>query len=289
MSLSSHLHLLKNALLLSRVNNLIIIFFTQYLTAWCLYDRLSGTSLIMNLPFFVMVLSTIVIAASGYYINDYHDIKMDLINKPQKVIVGKHIKRRHVMMAHMILNSVGILMGAWVSLWIGLVNAIAAFILWLYSSVLKKMPFVGNLTVAFLTSATLLMVNLFFCEHNLKVYVFSLFAFGINLIREVIKDIEDIKGDSSFGSHSLPVVMGLRVTKNILFVLILFYCIGLVAFLILLRNEILSIYFGALAVVFLHFIYLLWKADTKSQFTFLSKYAKWIILAGIFSMVFLRL
>ena len=288
MALRTHLNLLKNALLLGRVNNLFIIFLTQYLAAWCLIQRDSEYQLILDYKFFLMVLSTLIIAASGYYINDYHDIKMDLINKPDKVIVGKHIKRRHVMFAHMIFNGFGVLIGAWVSLWIGLVNAIAALILWWYSSVLKKMPFIGNLTVAFLTSATLLMINLYYREQNMNIYIFSFFAFGINLIREIIKDIEDMKGDASFGSNSLPLVVGLRSTKNILYMIIFIYCAVLIYFLIVLADSILIIYFSALFILFTHFVYRLWVADTKSQFSFLSKYAKWIILAGILSMVLLR-
>ena len=288
MAITTHFHLLKKAILLSRANNLAIVFLTQYLASWCLIDDIDGRQLLTDDQFLAMVVSTLIIAASGYYINDYHDIKMDLINKPDKVIVGKHIKRRHVMFAHLVFNSLGILIGAWVSLWIGLLNAIAAFLLWLYSSVLKKLPFIGNFMVALLTAATLLMVNLYFSEHNLKVYIFSFFALGINLIREIIKDVEDMKGDASFGSSSLPVTVGLRTTKNILYLIIGLYCGGLLTFLILLSNSLLSIYFSDLGLFFVHFVYLIWKADTKSQFTFLSRYAKWIILAGVFSMILLK-
>lgn len=282
--MKQYLQLLIDALKLSRVNNLVIVLLTQYCVALFL---ILGTQryheLITDVRFFVMAISTLIIAASGYYINDYYDIKIDLINKPEKVIVGTKIKRRQVMIAHVAFNAIGILLGAWVSPWIGLINFVAVFILWFYSNTLKRMPFVGNLAVAILTGTTIAMLNIYFKSNSLLVYTYAFFAFGINLIRELIKDVEDMQGDATFGSRSLPVLFGIRRTKWLLYLLIVGFLAALMIFLGAVRNQILTYYFMALGVPFAYFIYCLIKADSKKHFTFLSKYCKWLILVGILS------
>ncbi|MFY0626462.1 MAG: geranylgeranylglycerol-phosphate geranylgeranyltransferase [Reichenbachiella sp.] len=283
------LRLFFNALKLSRVNNLVIIIITQYFSAYFLIEKNSSVLEIVNdFNFFIMVLSTVIISASGYYINDYYDVKIDLINKPHKVIVGNKIKRRQVMLAHLAFNSVGILLGLVVSYWIGLVNLVAAFLLWLYSNQLKRLPFVGNFVVALLTGATLLTIGIYFRSSDLLLFMYAFFAFGINLIREVIKDIEDVHGDASFGSKSLPVLFGIRKTKWVLYFLIVVYIGAMIFIMGTVNYTILNYYFMLLTLPFTHFTYLLSKADTKKHFSFLSKYCKWIILAGISSMILLK-
>ena len=235
-----------------------------------------------------MVLSTVIIAAAGYYINDYYDIKIDLINKPEKVIVGNTIKRRPVMIAHTTLNAMGIFLGTMVSLWIGAINLFCAFLLWLYSNQLKRMPLVGNFVVAALTGSTLLVLLAYYRTVDLLTMVYALFAFGITLIREIIKDIEDMEGDANYDGQTLPVVWGLRRTKVVLFAIIVPFVFYLMVFLLKVQNLYLLYYFGFLTIPFLHFLYVLVMADTKKQFAYLSSYCKWLIIAGIFSMAILK-
>lgn len=285
----SHIQLLLDALRLSRFNNLIIIFITQYAGAICLLNAdQSLWYVIGDLWFFSMVLSTVIIAAAGYYINDYYDIKIDLINKPDRVIVGNTIKRRPVMIAHTTLNAIGILMGALVSLWIGAVNLVCAFLLWLYSNQLKRMPLIGNFVVAALTGSTLLVLLVYYQTFDLLTMVYAIFAFGITLIREIIKDIEDMEGDANYDGRTLPVIWGMRRTKWFLFFILVPFVSCLVVFLLKVQNQYLLYYFGFLTLPFFHFLYLLAQADTKKHFAFLSSYCKWLIIAGILSMVILK-
>lgn len=282
--MKQYLQLLFDALRLSRVNNLLIVALTQYFSALFLFNEWA----VWDLRFFILVLSTAMITASGYYINDYYDVKIDLINKPDKVIVGKKIKRRQVMAAHLVFNGIGVILGTLVSWRIGLVDVAVVILLWYYSNTLKRLPFVGNLTVATLTAASILVLNIYFGQHHLLVYTYAFFAFGINLIREIIKDLEDIKGDHSFGSMSLPIWLGLRPTKYIIYMLIILFVMALFLFLERIDKPLLSIYFLVLLGPFIYFTLLVYRADTKKHYTVLSKYCKWFILAGIFSMVVLR-
>ena len=164
-------------------------------------------------------ISTVLIAAAGYIINDYYDVKIDFVNKPERVVVDKLLKRRVVMAAHSILNFAGIGIGFLVSFKIALINFLSALLLWLYSNHLKRLPFVGNVAVALLTGAALLVIAIYYQKNMFLVLVYAIFAFSITLIREIIKDIEDVKGDTVFGCRTLPVIWGIRKTKMIIYLL----------------------------------------------------------------------
>lgn len=285
----SHIQLLLDALRLSRFNNLVIIFITQYAGAiFLLNSEQSVWYVVADFRFLVLVISTVIIAAAGYYINDYYDIKIDLINKPERVIVGNTIKRRPVMIAHTTLNAIGILMGLMVSVWIAAIHLICAFLLWWYSNQLKRLPFIGNFVVALLTGSTLLVLLVYYQTFDLLTIIYAIFAFGITLIREIIKDIEDVEGDANYGGLTLPVFFGLRKTKVFLFIVIAPFVTSLVVFLLKIQNQFLLLYFGILTIPFIHFLYKLINADTKKEFSYLSSYCKWLIIAGILSMAILK-
>ncbi|MDN5203486.1 geranylgeranylglycerol-phosphate geranylgeranyltransferase [Fulvivirgaceae bacterium BMA10] len=272
---------------LVRWPNLLIISITQYITAIFLVgDIFDWRFYITDIRLFILSLSTILIAAAGYIINDYYDVKIDLVNKPNRVVVGNLLKRRPVMAAHTALNFLGIILGAFVSYKIMLINFLAALLLWLYSNQLKRWPFIGNLTISILTGLSLIVVGVYYQQNEHLIYVYALFAFSISLIREIIKDMEDVKGDEVFGCKTLPIIWGIRRTKffiyilSVLFALSLFYLTGR------LDNPILTKYFILLIIPILYFIYALIRADTKKQYTFLSAYCKFIMLSGILSMTF---
>ena len=181
---------------LARFLNLFIIAFAQYLTAIFLTEGQSSLwSVIGDVNLSLVVLSTTMIAPAGYLINDYYDIKIDMVNKPNKVIVGNKLERRQVLIWHTIFNVSGITLGCLVSIWIGVVNLVATFLLWIYSNQLKRFPLLGNITVALLTGMSLLVLAIYFRSNNYIIFTYAFFAFGITLIREIIKDIEDMKGD----------------------------------------------------------------------------------------------
>jgi 4-hydroxybenzoate polyprenyltransferase len=125
------------------------------------------------------VLSTLFIAASGYIINDYYDIKIDLINKPHRVVIGRYIKRRWAMVINQIFNVAGLLLGLLVGKKVFLVNLLAVFCLWLYSNQLKRLPFWGNLMIAILTGFSLLVLAVHYPGHQREVWIYAIFSFEI--------------------------------------------------------------------------------------------------------------
>jgi 4-hydroxybenzoate polyprenyltransferase len=268
--------------------NLLIMAFAQLMTAHFLIETDShGTLILEDVHLYLLILSTVLVAASGYMINDYYDVKIDYVNKPEEVVVGKDIKRRTVMFLHSILNLVGIGIGLLLGLKVGFIIFIAAFLLWLYSNALKRLPFIGNLVVAFLTGLAIYIVGFYYPTNELLVLAYAIFAFFINLIREIIKDIEDRQGDRKHGSKTLPIVLGFRGTKRVIFLIAAIFILSIVVVTYKLSNQLLYYYFGSLSLLFFLFLYKIYMADRKSHFTQLSLLSKLLMLTGILSMGFL--
>ena len=252
---------MKHFLQLIRYKNLLIIVATQFIMRYGLFYamlkqyRIMNVTLELQLPFIqflFLVLATVFICAAGYIINDYFDVNMDMINKPDSVIVGKHISRRIVMLWHWIFNVIGILLGIIVSVHIGHWNFAFLFVfiaslLWLYSTSFSKQAFVGNIIVALLVAMVPLIVAIYeliplnYMYHRVlsKMYLsfetlmfwslgYALFAFLLSLIREMVKDIEDFEGDAAFGRNTIPIVFGIPVAK---FIVMAIYIITLGALL----------------------------------------------------------
>lgn len=279
--MSSKPFTLSGFLKLTRFWNLLIIALAQYFAAVFLEQHAS----LADWRLFVLSLSTVIIAAGGYIINDYYDVKIDLINKPERVVIGKEVNRRFALLFHSLLSMSGVALGFLLNWRIGAINFLSAFLLWWYSNDLKRQPFVGNFVVALLTGLSVLLINVLYKENHPFVIIYSIFAFAITLVREIVKDIEDLKGDNSFGCRTLPIVLGIRKTKMILYLL-------LVAFIT--TVAMIGYFYLSLALYYLLFILVvpsllltitLARADTKKDFYLLSQMCKVIMLLGIVSMV----
>jgi len=265
---------------LTRFWNLVIIGMAQYFTAFFLIGRFTLT----DWKLLVLSTSTIFIAAAGYIINDYYDVKIDLINKPERVVVGKSITRRYAILFHTFLSLSGTALGFLLSWQIGVINFFSAFLLWLYSNHLKRQPFIGNLAVALLTGLSIALLNWLYHSNVVLVNVYASFAFFMTLVREIIKDMEDFKGDNSYGCRTLPIIWGNRKTKAFLYGLITVFVLSVV--LIHFFSTPLPIYYflGFLFAPLVFLVYRLAYADTKIDFYNLSTLCKFIMLLGILSM-----
>ena len=272
---------------LTRFPNLLIIGLSQYFAVIFLvaYPEESIEKL-YDFNLFLLSSSTILIAAAGYIINDYYDVKIDYVNKPDKVVVGKLVKRRIVLVSHALLNIIGIAIGFYLSIYVGLINLVAGFLLWFYSNRLKRMPFIGNLVIAALAGLSIFVVSVYYQQNFNLLLNYAVFAFSINLVREVIKDMEDLRGDMRFGSKTLPIIWGLRKTKYFLYGLIALFIYILFYLSHQLQNQILNLFFVLLIVPILYLIYLLYRADSQKRFHQLSTFCKLLMLAGISSMIF---
>ena len=274
-----------------RWQNLAIIVFTQYFTRFFLIrDKpLSFSHLLeimLDKNIFLISLSTVLIAASGYIINDYYDIKIDLVNKPDRVVIGRYVKRRWALMINQIFNGLGILLGLFISRKVALVNLTAVFCLWLYANQLKRLAFWGNLIVAILTGFSLLILAVYYPGHQKEVWVYAIFSFFITLIREIIKDMEDVKGDEKHGCRTLPIIWGIARTKLLVYVLIASFITTLFILATQLPNQRIAYIFLAMMLPMGFLTYKLVYADKPRDFAFLSDACKVIMLIGVLTMIF---
>lgn len=269
---------------LTRVPNLIIIALTQYITAIFLVQRKSDWLLVISdIRFLLLVVTTSMIAGAGYIINDYYDTKIDYVNRPKKVIVGRLIPRRYVLASYFSLNGVAILASAFLSLEIAVIHSMSSLLLWLHSNQMKRLPLMGNVIIGALAAVSLLLVAIFYDKLGGLVYAYAFFAFVINVIREIVKDLEAIRGEEKFGSYALPSALGMRGTKMLIYAVIIFSTIGLSLFLYNIENQVAVTYFIMLIPIFIYFINLLIKADTQKNYAFLGDFANFIMLTGIIS------
>ncbi len=265
---------------LTRAWNLVIIVFAQYFTAYFL----AKADVLHDLNLFLLSLSTVLVAAGGYVINDYYDVKIDFVNNPDRVVIGKTIHRRFAILLHIALSAAGIFIGLLVSWELAAVNFFSVSVLWFYSNLLKRQPFIGNFTVALLTGFSIAILLLLYTISTGLIIVYAVFAFFMTLIREIIKDMEDLKGDNTYGCKTLPIVWGIRKTKFVLYAIVLLFSI-IVAIINLVYVKLSMIYFVMLLFVPLAWLALrLVQADTKKDFGWLSSFCKVIMLLGILSM-----
>jgi len=294
-------HRLEVLLRLTRVWNLIILVLAQY-TAACFLTEPSGKTIRVLLGpaaielkrgtwndpiLLILAFSTCLIAAAGYVINDYFDVKIDIINKPSRVVVGKQMTRRKAMLLHLILSSSGVLLGLTIGWEIAVVNLLSAGLLWWYSAKLKRGMFFGNLAISVLTAAALLVLYIPFPDSDPSILLYAMFAFGMTMVREAVKDMEDVRGDQADGCATLPIRMGIAFTKTYTqFLILLLITSGFIIHWLVMPLPV--NYFLALVLLPLGIFSLrLHRADTVKEFHQLSQWVKYILVIGVISMVLL--
>jgi 4-hydroxybenzoate polyprenyltransferase len=289
--------------------NLLFIAITQILFVYCivhpLFSNAGITANIRGVYFILLTISAVLLAAAGNIINDYFDLNIDQINKPDKLVVEKIISRRWVIAWHLILSTIGVIIGFYID-WktnvrfLGFTHLGVVLLLFLYSISLKKKLLAGNILISLLTAWVILVV--YWCEaSNLNkpvffgtltriTFVYAGFAFVISLVREVVKDMEDIEGDRRFGCYTMPIALGINATKVFVSVwlAVLVSSLAMVQFYVLNHrwwwSAVYSIVFIVVPLIYI-FNKLVWAKDT-SEFHQLSTLIKLTMFTGILSMVF---
>jgi len=299
-----------NYLNLIRYQNLFFIALVQVFIKYGLFQAFRVETALNHFGFALLVIATLCIAAAGNIINDIYDVEIDKINKPNKVLIGKKISERNANRLFIILNITGVAIGFYLANSIGKPSFAALFIvfsalLYLYASYLKGMLLIGNLLISALVAMSLIIVALFdlfpaITSQNqaiqsavFKIVLhYALFAFFINFIREIVKDLQDINGDKKGGMNTLPIALGRKRTIKIVFILGIFMVLGVVFYMYeyLYNEQTLLLYFlFAIVAPLLYFCIKAWDAETQKNFSFLSKLLKITMFLGICSIPLFQL
>jgi 4-hydroxybenzoate polyprenyltransferase len=305
------MHFLK----LVRWPNLIMLFVVQYALRYLyILPRLEAAEMsiaVNHFQFFLITLSTVLIAAGGYIVNDIEDVVSDSINKKEKRIVGVYIHEKTANNLYTMVTFLGVMIGFLLTMLydirlIGFVNVFTAGLLYFYSNTYKCVALLGNIVISILTGMTMIILLIIepsaLGNNDIKIFItgYAVFAASFTLIREIIKDVEDMKGDSVVGCKTLPIMIGSTPTKWIAVVLTGFLCCLLLFAQYSwyetlnfrsqgnLSNGFYVVFTYVLLFITLpvgYLTYLLVKADEISSFSNCSRIAKMIMAAGIFSIL----
>lgn len=314
---------MKHILRLIRFPNLLIIALTMVMMRYCIIQPIFKQYYIdVEFPaslFALLVFIVVLIAAGGYMINDYFDVKTDLINRPDKVVVDKHIKATSVYVAYFIVNAIALIASFYVSYRIGVISMTFLFplamgLLWFYSTTYKRQLLIGNILISVVVAGVPILVALYempliharYLQYPAAYKVllrviagwcgaYAFFAFIVNLLRELIKDIEDFEGDIAFGRTTLPIAFGLKTSKIVVAVLIgiTIVLIESVSFYLMEPNKLDVItlgYFHLLLILpLIVSAILLFLANQKKHYKAISLIIKLVMVLGLLYAIVVRL
>ena len=295
-----------NILLLIRWKNLFMIALMQLLIKYALLEPFGVAITLNGFGFFLLILATVSLAAGGNIINDIFDQDTDTVNKPKKVIVGKSLSEKTAYSLFIGFNVLGVLIGFYLSHLVGRSGFFALFVvvsglLYLYASYLKQIILIGNIVVSVLVALSIIMVGLFellpaITPQNQETQLtffriildYALFAFCINFIREMVKDIEDIDGDYKAGMNTLPIAIGRSRATQVTLALTFIPLAAVIYYVVtyLYHNLWIASYFLLFVVAPLIYVIIrLFQAKLKADYHIISNLLKLIMLFGMLSLL----
>lgn len=266
--------------------NIPIIALAQYLSAiFIMAPEKRALSVILDFNLFIIVLVSSLTIASGYIINNFYDSKKDLINRPNKSKIDRLVSQRTKLQVYFTINFIVVLLALLVSFRAVLFFSVYIFLIWFYSHKLKKYPIIGNLTAAFLAVLPFFAVLLYYKNLYPQIFAHASFLCLLILIREMIKDLENIKGDIANDYKTIPVKFGEEYTKKIITGLTLLTIFPVYLLVETYDVGYMDIYFYISLIILIFFLLLLWKAESKIQYLQLHLILKFLIVSGVFCIV----
>ena len=275
--------------------NIPIIILAQYLSAiFILAKDQPASQTLLDINLFLIVLASSITIASGYIINSFYDSKKDLINRPRKSMLDRLVSQKTKLNVYFTLNFLAALLGLLVSWRAALFFSVYIFLIWFYSHKVKRFAIIGNLMSTLLTILPFFAIFLMYykdIENNSSyVVIFShaAFLFLLLLIRELIKDLENILGDFTTNYQTIPVVYGEKVSKYLITILSFLTVIPVYVLIELDDVGYMDIYFYSCFIVLLFFLIYLWKSQSKEDYLLLHNVLKILIVLGVFCIVLIE-
>lgn len=270
--------------------NILMITLAQYLASIYILSRdIPLREVVFDLNLFLIVTASALTIASGYIINNFYDAEKDLINKPTKSMLDRLVSQRFKLTTYFILNFLAVFVASYISFKAVLFFSAYIFGIWFYSHKLKRIPFVGNLVSSTLAIAPFFVVFVYYQNFKTVIFVHAMFLFLLILAREMIKDLENMAGDMAQNYRTIPIMYGPKVSKSIITFLIV---LTLVPALLLIKTfdvGYMYLYFMACIALLVLFLVLLWISGSKIHYVWLHNILKFIIVAGVFSILLIDL
>lgn len=266
--------------------NILIIVIAQYLTSvYILAPDWPLRKVLLDLNLLMLVLASASAIAAGYIINSFYDSEKDLINRPTKTMIDRLVSQNTKLSAYFVLNFLSVVFASYVSFRAVIFFSLYIFAIWFYSHKLKKYLFFGNITAAILAVIPFFAVFIYYRNFDLVIFVHATFLFLLISMREVVKDLENLKGDLLQNYRTIPVVYGESTAKRML--LLLSVCTMIPTVLLILKFPIgyMKYYFFGSIFGMACFVVILLRSNRKLHYVLLHSILKLIIVVGVFSIV----
>ena len=266
--------------------NIPIIALAQYLSAiFILAPEKRALSVLLDFNLFIIVIASSLTIASGYIINNFYDSEKDLINRPNKSQLDRLVSQKTKLKVYFTVNFIVFFLSFFVSFRAVLFFSTYIFLIWFYSHKLKKMSVVGNLTAAFLAVLPFFAILLYYKNIYPQIFAHANFLFLLLIIREIIKDLENIKGDIANDYQTIPVMFGESTAKKIITLLTVLTIIPIYFLVEIFEVGYMDIYFYVSLIILIFFLQKLWKSNSKPDYLKLHNMLKFLVVSGVFCIV----
>ncbi len=266
--------------------NIAIIVLAQYLAAIFIFSPEKPLKeILFNLDLYFIVLATVCVIAAGYIINNFYDSKKDKINKPIKSKIDNIVGQKTKLNIYFLLNIIGVSFAFLVSWRAALFFSVYIFLIWLYSHKLKKYPLTGLFSAAILAILPFFVIFIYYKNFSTIIFTHAAFLFFVLMIRELTKDLENIKGDIVQNYQTIPIKYGEYFTKLLITILVVFTLDPIYFLWKYPEIGLMKYYFYFVGIVFTLFLFLLWKANSKKDYVILHNIIKLIIIIGVMSLM----
>jgi 4-hydroxybenzoate polyprenyltransferase len=269
--------------------NILLIVLAQYLTSiFILASEKSAIAVLLDFYLFIIIVASSLTIASGYIINNFYDNSKDLINRPEKSMIDRLVSQKTKLNVYFSLNFVTAFIAFFVSWRAVVFFSLYIFLIWFYSHKIKKYAIIGNLMAAFLAVLPFFAILLYFKNFYQVIFFHAVFLFLLLLIREVIKDLENLKGDFANNYKTIPIIYGEEKAKKTITILCILTVFPVYFLIEVFDVGYMDIYFYACFIILLSFLIILWTSSEKTDYFKLHNLLKFLIIAGVFCIVLIN-
>ena len=268
-----------------RIHNIFLLLLAQYLTSIFILSSSESWKIIFDKNLFLVILCSTICIISGFIINDYYDTKKDSINTPIKFKLGESVNDRTKLFLYFFLNLLVVLVSSLISVRAIVFFSIYIFFIWFYSHKLRKLVFIGNLFYSILTITPFFAILLYFKKIEFIIIAYALFLFFILLLKDIVKDMKNIKGDFSANHKTIPVVFGESFAKTLVSLLSLINIFLILNLFLNFNSGFMHFYYFLALAVMVYFMFKLYSSKSTVQYLSLHNLLRFLITAGVFSIV----